>query len=128
MDRQRARPLDTPPPDRLLLEYKGYIGEVSHDDEADVLHARVVNSGAYPIANAEAVDAASLEQEFRRSIDVYLKGCEELQIDPISSAPGAASSRQSEQGTNWLRLTAEPMTMPCAAGRGIESHTAFWFE
>ncbi len=37
------------------------------------------NSGSYPIANAEAADAASLEQEFRCSIDSYFEGCEELQ-------------------------------------------------
>ena len=39
-----------------MLEYKGYVGEVVYDDEAEVLHARVINSGPYPIANAEATD------------------------------------------------------------------------
>ncbi len=78
-----------------MLEYKGYIGEVSYDDEADVLHARVINSGSYPIANAEAADAASLEQEFRCSIDMYLEGCKELQIDPIAPGSGAVSHPQS---------------------------------
>ena len=28
-----------------MLEYKGYIGEVVYDDEAEVLHVRVINSG-----------------------------------------------------------------------------------
>lgn len=78
-----------------MLEYKGYIGEVSYDDEADVLHARVINSGSYPIANAEAADTASLEQEFRCSIDMYLEGCKELQIDPVAPGPGAVSHPQS---------------------------------
>ena len=31
-----------------MLEYKGYVGEVVYDDEAEVLHARVINSGPYP--------------------------------------------------------------------------------
>ena len=78
-----------------MLEYKGYVGEVSCDDEAGLLHAQVVNSGAYPVANAEATDPASLEREFRCSIDVYLEGCEELQIDPISPTPHAALRPQS---------------------------------
>lgn len=78
-----------------MLEYKGYIGEVSYEDEADMLRASVINSGSYPIANAEAADATSLEQEFRCSIDMYLEGCKELQIDPVAPAPGPASSRQS---------------------------------
>ena len=78
-----------------MLDYKGYIGEVSFDDEADVLHAYVINSGPYPIANAEAADAASLEREFQCSIDSYLEGCKEIQIDPIAPLPDAASNTQS---------------------------------
>ena len=66
-----------------MLEYKGYIGEVVYDDEAEVLHARVVNSGAYPIANAEATDVEGMKREFRISIDEYLQGCAELGIEPI---------------------------------------------
>lgn len=78
-----------------MPEYKGYIGEVSYDDEADALHASVINSGSYPIANAEAADAASLEQEFRCSIDMYLEGCKELQIDPVAPTPVTRSHPQS---------------------------------
>ena len=67
-----------------MLEYKGYIGEVVYDDESEVLHARVVNSGPYPVANAEATDVEGIKREFRASIDVYLKGCAELGIDPVA--------------------------------------------
>ncbi len=70
-----------------MLEYKGYIGEVVYDSEAEVLHARVINSGMYPIANAEATDVEGIKREFRISIDVYLEGCAELGIPPI--APSA---------------------------------------
>lgn len=70
-----------------MLEYKGYIGEVVYDSEAEVLHARVINSGMYPIANAEATDVEGIKCEFRISIDVYLEGCAELGIAPI--APSA---------------------------------------
>ena len=66
-----------------MLEHKGYIGEVVYDDESEVLHARVINSGPYPIANAEASDVESIKREFRVSIDVYLQGCAELGIKPI---------------------------------------------
>ena len=66
-----------------MLEYKGYIGEVVYDDEAEVLHARVINSGSYPIANAEATDVEGIKREFRISIDVYLQGCEQLGVEPV---------------------------------------------
>ena len=32
----------------LMLEYRGYIGKVVYDDEAEVLHAKVINTGPYP--------------------------------------------------------------------------------
>ncbi len=67
----------------LMLEHKGYVGEVVYDDEAKVLHARVINSGPYPIANAEAVDMEGIKQEFCFSVDVYLDGCAELGIQPV---------------------------------------------
>ena len=67
-----------------MLEYKSYIGEVVYDDVLDVLHARVINSGPYSIADAEATDVEGIKREFRISIDVYLDGCAELGIEPIA--------------------------------------------
>ena len=34
------------------MEYKGYVAEVEYDDAAGLLHGRIVNSGAYPIATS----------------------------------------------------------------------------
>ena len=76
-----------------MLEYKGYVAEVVYDDEAEVLHARAINSGSYPIANAEATDVEGLKREFRCSIDVYLDGCRELGVDPVAPTPVPAETR-----------------------------------
>ena len=67
-----------------MLEYKGYIGEVVYDDVLDVLHARVINSGPYSIADAEATDVEGIKREFRISIDIYLDGCTEDGIEPVA--------------------------------------------
>ena len=69
------------------MEYKGYIGEVVYDDQAEVLHARVINSGPYPIANAEATDVEGIKREFRISIDVYLEWCAEDGVEPVAPTP-----------------------------------------
>ena len=69
-----------------MLEYKGYVAEVVCDDEADVLYARVVNSGSYPIANADATDVEGIKREFRISTEAYLQGRAELGIEPIAPA------------------------------------------
>ena len=66
-----------------MLEYKGYIGEVTYDDEAEVLHARVINSGPYSVAEAEATDVEGVKREFRKSIDLYLASCAEDGVEPL---------------------------------------------
>ena len=71
-----------------MLEYKGYIGEVVYDDEAKVLHARVINSGPYPIANAEATDVEGVKIEFHKSIDLYLASCAEDGVEPMPPDQG----------------------------------------
>ncbi|MYB42500.1 MAG: hypothetical protein F4X76_10005 [Chloroflexi bacterium] len=81
-----------------MLEHKGYVGEVVYDDQAEVLHVRVTNSGSYPIANAEATDVKGVTREFWRSIDEYLDGCMELGIDP--AAPTQVPPRH--ERADWL--------------------------
>ena len=87
-----------------MLEYKGYVGEVVYDDEAGVLHARVINSGSYPIANAEVPDAEGIRREFRISIDEYLASCEELGIeavDPFQEIFVSVWALSSTGGLRW---------------------------
>ena len=64
------------------MEYKGYVATVEYDDSVGLLHASVINSGAYPVANCEAASAESLRREFRISIDEYLASCEEDGVEP----------------------------------------------
>ena len=61
-----------------------------------MLHARVINSGPYPVANAEATDVESIEREFQTSIDVYLDGCAELGIEPVKPQGEARESAAAE--------------------------------
>ena len=74
-----------------MMNYKGYTAEVEFDDSVGRLHGRVVNSGAYPIATFEATDVEGIRREFHRSIDEYLKSCEEDGIEP--QAQRAARTR-----------------------------------
>ena len=76
-----------------MMEYKGYVAAVEFDDSADILHGRVVNSGAYPIATFEATDAKALRREFERSIDEYLAWCEEDGVEPKRPFSGRLNVR-----------------------------------
>ncbi len=66
-----------------MLEYKGYMGEITCDDEAEVLYARVINSDPYSVAEAEAADVEEVKREFRKSIDLYLNSCDEDGVEPV---------------------------------------------
>ncbi len=67
-----------------MLVYKGYMGTVAYDDVAEVLYARVVNSGLYSVAEAEATDVEGIKREFRKSIDLYLASCAEDGVEPVA--------------------------------------------
>ena len=66
-----------------MLEYKGYVGQIAYDDIAEVLYARVINSGPYSVAEAEATDVEGVKREFRKSIDLYLASCAEDGVEPL---------------------------------------------
>ena len=69
-------------PGPVVGQNQGYTAKVEFDDSVGRLHGRVVNSGAYPIATFEATDIEGIRREFHRSIDEYLKSCEEDGIEP----------------------------------------------
>ena len=74
-----------------MIEYKGYIARVEYDDSTGLLHASVVNSGPYPVANCEAKDVKTLKKEFRASIDEYLASCDEDGVEPKAPFSGSLS-------------------------------------
>ena len=76
-----------------MMEYKGYLAEVEHDDSVRRLHGRVINTGAYPIATFETADPARLREEFHRSIDEYLASCDEDGVDPVPPFSGKLQLR-----------------------------------
>ncbi len=56
-----------------MMEYKGYLAEVAFDEEAQILHGEVVNTG--DVITFQANGIAALEEEFHKSVDVYLEFC-----------------------------------------------------
>ena len=76
-----------------MMEYKGYVATVEFDDSVGLLHGRVVNSGAYPIATFEATDVDGIRREFERSIDEYLASCREDGVEPKKPFSGTLNLR-----------------------------------
>jgi len=98
------------------MEYKGYLAAVEFDDSVDVLHGRIVNSGPYPIATFEAMDASQLRREFERSVDEYLEWCEEDGVEP----------RRPFSGKLNLRLGSELHALVAAAAAANQMSINSW--
>jgi predicted HicB family RNase H-like nuclease len=56
-----------------MMEYKGYIGKVEIDDEADILHGEVINIRDVVTFEGKSVD--EIHKAFRESVDDYLDFC-----------------------------------------------------
>ena len=62
------------------MNYKGYIGKVSYDDEANIFHGEVINTK--DVITFEGVSVEDLKQAFIDSIEDYIDYCEELGESP----------------------------------------------
>lgn len=63
-----------------MMEYKGYIGHVEFDDDADIFHGEVINTR--DVITFQGKSIAELKREFKKSIDVYLAFCEKHGKEP----------------------------------------------
>jgi predicted HicB family RNase H-like nuclease len=88
-----------------MMEYRGYVAEVSFDDEAQVLHGEVINTRDVITFQADAV--AALEQEFHKSVDVYLQFCKEIGQEPEKPFSGKFVVRLSPETHRRAYLAAK---------------------
>lgn len=63
-----------------MLEYKGYRGIVTYDDDAKIFHGDVIDLKDVITFQGKHVD--ELEQAFKDSVDDYLEWCAELGRKP----------------------------------------------
>jgi predicted HicB family RNase H-like nuclease len=63
-----------------MMEYKGYIGKVEIDDEAEILHGEVIN--LRDVVTFEGRTVEELRRAFQDSIDDYLAFCAERGEEP----------------------------------------------
>jgi predicted HicB family RNase H-like nuclease len=88
-----------------MMEYRGYSAEVAFDDEARILHGEVVNTRDVITFQAEAV--AVLEEEFHKSVDVYLQFCQEIGQEPEKPFSGKFVVRLSPETHRQAYLAAK---------------------
>ena len=106
-----------------MMEYKGYIGNVEFDDEANIFHGEVINLRDVVTFQGETVK--QLRKAFRDSVDDYLEFCAErgespekpysgkfmVRVEPELHKTLAMHAKQEHKSLNaWIRDTLEVAT------------------
>ena len=78
-----------------MLIYKGYIGHVSFDDEADIFHGEVINTRDVITFQGDSVK--QIKKEFKISIDDYLEFCKSNNEEPDKPFSGKFNVRVSPE-------------------------------
>ena len=74
-----------------MIEYKGYIGKVEFDDEAEIFHGEIINTR--DVITFQGKSVAELTKAFRESIDDYLAFCKQCGEPPDKPFSGQFVTR-----------------------------------
>jgi predicted HicB family RNase H-like nuclease len=74
-----------------MMEYKGYIGKVEFDDEAEIFHGEIIN--VRDVITFQGDSVAGLRKAFRGSVDDYLAFCQERGESPEKPYSGQFVTR-----------------------------------
>lgn len=74
-----------------MLIYKGYIGHVEFDDEADIFHGEVINTR--DVITFQGATVAQIKKAFHDSVNDYLAFCKERNEEPEKPFSGKFNLR-----------------------------------
>jgi predicted HicB family RNase H-like nuclease len=77
------------------MNYKGYIGVVSYDEDAKIFHGEVV--GTLDVITFQGKSVDEIETAFKDSIDDYLEFCASKNEQPDKSLSGKLMLRMSPE-------------------------------
>ncbi len=87
-----------------MLIYKGYIGHVEFDDEADIFHGEVINTR--DVITFKGRTVAELKKAFHDSINDYLNFCKERNEEPEKPFSGKFNLRIDPELHRQVYITA----------------------
>ncbi len=92
-----------------MMEYKGYIGEVSFDSDAHIFYGEVINTRDVITFQGKSVE--DLEKAFQESIDDYITWCTEEGVSPEKPYSGRFNLRISPELHKEVAITAKKLKM-----------------
>ena len=92
-----------------MINYKGYIGQVEFDAENHIFTGSVVNTRTVITFQGSSVD--EIENEFKASVDDYLKWCKEDGVEPEKPYSGNFTVRLKPELHQKLAIGAKVLGM-----------------
>lgn len=74
-----------------MVTYKGYIGKVDYDDDAETFYGTVINANILVSFRGRTVE--EMKESFRDVVDSYLDDCKESGVAPEKPYNGAITVR-----------------------------------
>ena len=74
-----------------MMKYKGYLGSVAYDDEAEVFYGSVL--GIKDVVTFQGCSVGEIKQAFKESVNDYLDFCEERGEKPDKPYSGKFNLR-----------------------------------
>ena len=78
-----------------MMKYKGYLGKVVYDDEAEIFHGDVI--GLKDVITFQGETVAEVKKAFRDSIESYLELCRSRGMKPAKTFSGKVILRMDPQ-------------------------------
>jgi predicted HicB family RNase H-like nuclease len=78
-----------------MMQYKGYIGHVTYDDDAKIFHGKVI--GLKDVITFQGTTVDELAKALRDSVDDYLVWCKERGEKPEKTFSGKLNLRMSPE-------------------------------
>lgn len=92
-----------------MLIYKGYIGHVEFDDEADIFHGEVINTR--DVITFQGKSVAEIKKTFHESVDDYLAFCKERNEEPEKPFSGKFNLRLDPELHRQVYIAAKQKNM-----------------
>lgn len=92
-----------------MMNYKGYIGCVEYDDEAEIFSGTVINTRS--IITFQGTSVEELRREFQLSVDDYLEWCKEDGVEPEKPYSGKFNLRISPALHQKIAIAARKLNL-----------------
>lgn len=88
-----------------MMEYKGYVGQVEFDDDANIFHGEVIN--LRDVVTFQGSSVQELRKTFEESVDDYLEFCAERGESPDKPYSGKFMVRLEPELHKMLAIRAK---------------------